>query len=154
MVLLILSIVSLIAVDSAANADAPLRAERAAREAAAAIRFARMRAWTDGTSYKVRFNIAAQTISVIDPANGNAVLAAPMAGDIMQINLSGKSDISGVAMAAAIVGSSSDPYDVTYSALGGTTNTGTITFTYGPITKVLQIGNVGDPIMVGDTRQP
>src|SRR3954452_22770705 len=98
MALLITAILSTIAVEAVSHTDAGLRAERAAREAVAAVRFARTRAMTDGTSYKVRFNVASKTISVIDPANSNAVLAAPMTGGVMQINLTGRTDVTGVTM--------------------------------------------------------
>jgi prepilin-type N-terminal cleavage/methylation domain-containing protein len=151
---LIISIIATIAVEAVTNSDAALRAERAAREAVTAIRFARMRAMADGTSYKVRFNVGAKTISVVDPANGNAPLAAPLAGGIFVINLSGKTDVANVAMACSIAGSASDPYDITFSPIGGTSNTGTVTFTYGQNTKVLTIPSVGDPTVVGDTRRP
>ena len=154
MVMLIAAILGTIAMGTVSHTEAGLRAERAAREAVSAVRFARTRALTDGTSYKVRFNVSARTITVIDPANSNAILSAPMAGGVMQINLSGRSDVSGVAMSPTIAGDTSDPYDVTFSALGGTSNSGTIAFTYGSITKTLQIPNVGDPILVGDSRKP
>jgi prepilin-type N-terminal cleavage/methylation domain-containing protein len=151
---MILGIVAAIGIEAVANTESNVRAERAAREAVMAIRFARSRAMTDGATYKVRFNVGAKTISVIDPANGNAVLAAPLSGSVMQINLSGSSDVANVLMTPVITGASSDPYDVSYSPTGGTTNSGTVTFTYGASTKQLQIPNVGDPILLGDTRKP
>ena len=153
MAMLILAITTVIALDSVSHADAGLRAERAAREAVALVRFARARAMTDSTTYKVRFNVGAKTISVIDPNNGNAVMAGPLAGGTMQISLS-NSEISGVTMSPSLAGAASDPYDVTFSSLGGTGNSGTITFTYGSVTKTLQVPSVGDPILVGDSRKP
>jgi len=152
--LLILSITTLIALDAVADTDANMRAERAAREAVSAVRFARTRAMTDATTYKVRFNVGAKTISVIDPNNSDAIMAGPLAGNLMQINLSGNSDVANVSMAVSIAGDASDPFDVIFNSLGGTSNSGTITFTYGSISKVLQIPNVGDPYLVGDSRQP
>ncbi len=151
---LIMSITATIAMEAVANTDAGLRAERAAREAVTAVRFARTRAMSDGTSYIVRFNVGAKTISVVDPNNSYAVLAAPIAGSVMQINLSGQSDVANVAMSPSITGDSTDPYDVTYTSLGGTANGGTVTFSYGASIKVLQIPNVGDPIIMGDARRP
>jgi Tfp pilus assembly protein FimT len=154
MAIFIMGILALIAVDAIADSDANLRAERAAREAVAAIRFARSRAMSDTTTYKVRFNVAGKTISVVDPANSDAVLAAPIKGNTMLLSLTGNSDIAGVTMACSLSGDSADPYDITYTGLGGTANSGTVTFTYAGISKVLQIPNVGDPILVGDTRKP
>jgi Tfp pilus assembly protein FimT len=151
---LIMAIVGALAVGQVSHSDAGLRAERAAREAVIAVRFARTRAMTDGTSYKVRFNVAAKTISVINPSASDAVLAAPMAGAVMQINLTGKSDVSGVTFSPTITGDTSDPYDVTFTPLGATSNSGTVSFTYGTMTKTLSIPNVGDPTLVGDTRKP
>ena len=154
MTMLILGITSMIALDFIANADAGLRAERAARDTVALMRFARTRAMCDGVTYKVRFDVANKTISAIDPNNSNAVLAGPMAGSVMQVNLSGRSDVSNVTMTPALAGDSTDPYDVAFSSLGNTSNTGTVTFTYGPLSKVLLIYNVGDPIIQGDSRKP
>jgi len=44
--------------------------------------------------------------------------------------------------------------EVTFTALGATSNSGTVTFTYGTVTKTLSIPNVGDPTLVGDSRKP
>ncbi len=151
---LILGITATIAIDAVANTDASLRAERAARETVAALRFARSRAMADGVKYIVRFNVAGKTISVVDPNNAYSVLAAPMPGSQMLLNLASNAEIANVAMTPAITGAATDPYDITYTPNGGTVNNGTITFTYGVSTKVLQVPNVGDPILVGDTRRP
>jgi prepilin-type N-terminal cleavage/methylation domain-containing protein len=154
MTMLILGITTVIAVDAVSRADSGLRAERAAREAVAAVRYARSKAIAETTPYKVRFNVAARTISVIDPSNGDAVLSAPLAGNLMQISLTGRSDISGVTMSASLAGDTTDPYDVAFTSIGGTANSGTITFTYGTTTRTLQIPNVGDPTLVGESRKP
>jgi len=149
----IISIISALAMGMLANTESGLRVERAARETAAAIRFARLHAMTEGVSYTVRFNVAGKSISVIDPSTGSAK-AAPVPGGSFQINLTGNSDVANVAMTPVISGDSTDPYDVVFSPAGGTRNGGTVTFSFGVNTQVLQIQNVGDPIIQGGTRQP
>jgi Tfp pilus assembly protein FimT len=151
-ILIILSVTAKLAVDSVGDADAGLRAERAARETAGAIRYARCKAMTDGVNYKVRFNVASKTISVVDTSN--TVVAAPVPGSSMLINLTGNSDVSGVTMSCSLSGDTSDPYDVIYWPAGGTSNSGTVTFTYGGKSRTLTIPGVGDPTIAGDTRRP
>jgi prepilin-type N-terminal cleavage/methylation domain-containing protein len=151
---LIMAIVSTIAVDVIADTEAQLRAERAAREAVIAIRFARARAMADGVPYIVRFNVGGKTISVVDPANAYAVLAAPTGGGQMLINFGTNRDVANVAMVPSLAGDATDPYDMTFRPNGGTANSGSVSFTYGARTKVLQVPNVGDPIIVGDPRRP
>ena len=66
-------------------------------------------------------------------------------GGTYVINFANQAETSGVRISGAMISNdATDPYRVTFSTLGGTSNNGYVTLTYGGVTKTVQIPLVGE----------
>jgi Tfp pilus assembly protein FimT len=145
-VVLILSILSVTAMDAIATFEANQRADRAARESLAAFRFAKGLAMSTGKKAKVVVDTTASTLSVFWQSNGTAYDTTAYATGMTTtgtwvLNMNNNRELVGTAI-------SLNPTTTTffeYNALGTSGQTGTVTFTYGTKTKSLVVSNVGDP---------
>ena len=144
LVLIILAITAVLGLDVLANTEASMRADRAAREALTAIKYARSLAVTTGGVYGVEFDTANARFQVFQ-ATGSNVVGQPMcAGATYVINLT-SAELKGTTMTATITGDATNPYDVTFAPLGTTTNSGTVVFTYAGYKRTVTIPTVGEP---------
>ncbi len=145
-VILILSIVYVMGMDTIATFEANQRADRAAREILAFFRFARQLAMTTGNNAKVQVNTAGNSFAVYLMSNGTTWDAAPYpqamaSGGTMKISLNTARELAGTTISV-------NPPATTafiYQPLGTCTATGTVTFTYATKTKSITIPAVGDP---------
>jgi prepilin-type N-terminal cleavage/methylation domain-containing protein len=144
--LLVLSIIAFLGADFIGDTEASLRSEHAAQEALGAVRYARMESITTGTSYTVRFDTSARTISVLD-SSLNVATQRLLAGGTFVIDLSNRRDLTGTTFTAAVTGDAANPYDVKFGPTGSTANPGTISFTYGNTSKNLIIPATGEPTL-------
>jgi type II secretory pathway pseudopilin PulG len=144
MVVVILGITATISVDYLAKTEAALRADRAAREAVTALRYARMMSVTTGGTYGVEFDTTNKRFQVFHTTGSNVVTQSLAGGGTYVINLT-NTELNGTTMTVTITGDATNPYDLTYNGLGSTTNTGTVVFSYGGYTKTVTIPAVGDP---------
>ncbi|MGN6368985.1 MAG: pilus assembly FimT family protein [Phycisphaerae bacterium] len=142
-VVLILAICATICMDAIGNTEATFRAERAAREAVTAIRYARMLSISANGTYGVRFSQSAGTFQVYQTTGTNVVPQAMSAGGTYVVKLS-QPELQGVTMSVTLANDTTDPFDLAYTA-GNTTNAGTVTFAYAGMRKTVTIPAVGDP---------
>ena len=145
-----MGIIANIGLDAISGSEANYRATRAAEQTVAALRYARLLAMSTGNSSGVEFNTALKTITVYTMINGTQTfVASPFTGSVggnYQINLAtNQQAVNGVAMAVSLPSDATNPYDCLYNALGATTNTGTINFTYSQGKRVVTIAAVADP---------
>lgn len=147
-VLVILGVSAKIAIDSMSSTDAGMRAERAAKECVTAIRYARSLAFTSGNTCGIRFNTSTKTFYVWQSNTPGTAMSTNLSGaGTYTVDLTNNRELTGVTMTCTLTGDTSNPYDLQYSTLGATANTGTIVFTYSGKTKTVTIPAVGDPTM-------
>lgn len=148
-VIVILGVCAKLVVGLLSESDAVMRADRAAKECVTAIRYARTLAFTSGNVCGVRFNTSTRTFSVWQNNTPGTAVTNPMAGNggSLVIDLANARELAGTTMTVSLSGDASNPYDLSYTALGATSNTGTITFTYAGKTKVVTVPAVGDPTL-------
>jgi prepilin-type N-terminal cleavage/methylation domain-containing protein len=144
MVMLVLAIAATIGLDALANTEAGLRSDRAAREAATAIKYARMLSVTTGGTYGVEFDTTNARFQVFQTTGSNVVPQPMEAGGTYVVNLSQR-ELAGTTMTVSLGGLTTNPYDLTYAAMGNASNSGTVVFTYAGVTKTVTIPAVGDP---------
>ena len=77
-VVTILAITAILGLDTISNTEASLRADRAAREALAALRYARMMAMTTGGTYGVEFDTTNKRFQVFQTTGTNVVTQSLM----------------------------------------------------------------------------
>ena len=142
-VLVVLAITATLGLDALGNTEARLRADRAAREAVAALRYARMMSMTTGGTYGVEFDTANKRFQVFQTTGSN-VVTQPLTGGTYVINLS-RTELAGTTMTCTITGDTTNPYDLTYGTLGATANNGTVVFSYAGYLRTVTIPKVGDP---------
>jgi type II secretion system protein H len=143
-VVLILAITATAGMDAIANTDATMRANRAGREVVAALRYARMMATTTGGVYGVEFDTTNKRFQVFKTTGSSVVNQTLTGGGTYVINLNSQ-ELMGNVMTVSIANDATNPYDLTYSAMGSTSNSGTVVFTYGGHTSTVTIPAVGDP---------
>jgi Tfp pilus assembly protein FimT len=147
-VLVILGVSAKIAVDSISSTDAALRADRAARECLTAVRYARSQAFTSGNTCGVRFNTSTKTFYVWRANTPGTAMSTNLFGNgTYTVDLTNNIELKGVTMTVTLSGASSNPYDLSFTTLGATSNTGTIVFTYAGKSKTVTIPAVGDPTL-------
>ena len=151
-VVLILAITAKMAVDVISSTEASMRADRAARETLAALRFARNLATTTGNVSGVEFDTAARKIKVYTMIGATQTwVSVPFAGSgksgLYQIDLAADREVSGVTLTVTIPSAAANPYDVAFNALGATRNTGTVKFNYSNTSKTLTITSLADPTL-------
>jgi Tfp pilus assembly protein FimT len=148
-VVVVLGIVANIGLDAISAADANFRADRAARETLAALRYARWLAMSSGNTCGVEFDTAQKKIKVYTLINGTQTWVTSPFGKSATylIDLANNSEVANVAMGVAIPSRAANPYDCAFTTLGSTVNTGTVTFTYGRGRKAVTIVPVGDPTL-------
>jgi prepilin-type N-terminal cleavage/methylation domain-containing protein len=147
-VVVILAITATIVLGFIADTDASLRADRAARECLTAFRYARALALTNGNTCGVRFDTTLKKFWVWQNATpATAVNNSLMPGGTYTVDLVNNREIAGVVATLAIPSDTTNPYDVQFTSLGATSNTGTVTFTYGGRTCIVTIPAVGDPTL-------
>jgi prepilin-type N-terminal cleavage/methylation domain-containing protein len=147
LVVLIVAITTTLCLDALSDTEAGFRADRAAREAVTAIRYARMLSVSTGSTYGVEFDKTAGTFDVYQPpatSGPNTVVPQAMASGGTYIVSLSQPELKGVAMSVTLAGQATNPYDLAYTN-GNTTNTGTLVFTYGSVRKTVAIPAVGDP---------
>ncbi|HUO10466.1 MAG TPA: GspH/FimT family pseudopilin [Phycisphaerae bacterium] len=144
MVLLILAIAATIGMDALANTEAGLRADRAAREAVTAIKYARTLSVTTGGTYGVEFNTATAQFQVFQTTGSNVVPQPMNAGGTYVVKLS-QAELAGTTITVSLTGLSTNPYDLTYAPLGTASSSGTVVFSCAGVTKTVTIPAVGDP---------
>jgi prepilin-type N-terminal cleavage/methylation domain-containing protein len=145
-VITILAIVGTLAADYAATSSNYMKADRAARECVTSIRAARTLAISTGNTCGVRFDTTAKTFQVFsNNTPGTAVSNSMAPGGTYVMNLTTNPEVAGVTMSVSLANDVSSPYDLQYTALGATSNSGTVSFTYGGRTRTVTIPAVGDP---------
>ena len=147
LVLLIIAIMTTICLDALSGTEATFRADRAAREAVTAIRYARMLSVSTGSTYGVEFDQTAKTFQVYQPpatSGPNTVVPQAMSSGGTYIVKLSQPELSGVAMSVTLAGQASNPFDLAY-ANGNTNNIGTVVITYASVRKTVTIPAVGDP---------
>ena len=148
LVVLIMSIIALLGIDSIADFEASQRADRAARETLAAFRYARSLAMTTGKSAKVSVSTANRTFSIYWMSNGSTWDASPVASGMTSsgqwvLNFDNSRELVGTDISLNPVATT----NFIYSALGTCGQTGTVTFSYAGKYKSLIVKNVGDPTL-------
>ncbi|MEI8196622.1 MAG: hypothetical protein WCI73_11990, partial [Phycisphaerae bacterium] len=101
-----------------------------------------------GNTCGVRFDTTAKKFWVWQ----NATPATPLStnltgGGTYLLDLVNTKEIAGVTMTVSIPTDATNPYDVQFTTLGATTNTGTVSFTYAGKTHTVSIPAVGDPTL-------
>ena len=145
-VILIMSIVSVLGMDTISEFEAGQRAQRASLEILAFFRYARNLAMTTGNNAEVKLDTVNNTFAVYLMSNGTSWDTTPYAqsmtsGGTMLINLNAERELSGVTMSVA-------PTTATafiYQPLGTCTVTGVISFTFGSKVSTVTVPAVGDP---------
>ena len=147
MVLLIIGIAAAVSADYISASEANARADRAARQAVIALRYARSLAVASGSSSGVEFDSTGKKIKVYTYVNAvQTFITDPLApNNLYTIDLANDREVANVTIAANIPTDTTNPYDISFNALGATKNVGTITFTFGHITKTLTIAALADP---------
>jgi Tfp pilus assembly protein FimT len=145
-VLLIMSIVSVLGIDTVATFEANQRADRAAREALGFFRYARTLALTTGKNSKVQIDTSAKTLSVYWMSNGtswdaNPVSVSFVSGGIMLLNFAHAPELKGTSFTVTPSGTTAFVFGPT----GACATAGTLQFTFGTKAKSLVIPSVGDP---------
>jgi Tfp pilus assembly protein FimT len=145
---LIIHIISGMVIVNVSGVQTSERLCRAGEEVIAAARYARMLAMTTGQIAGIEFDATTNQVRVFQGASATTAPNSMIPGGSYVINFNTRPEISGVRITAAtIVGSTSNPYRVTFGNLGGTNNTGPITLSYGFQSKIVQIPAVGDPTL-------
>lgn len=150
--LIILALVSKVVVDVISRTEANARADRAARETMAAIRFARNLAMTTGNSSGVEFNTTTNKVQVYTMISGTQTwVTAAFVGSgksgRYEIDLANDREVKGVTMTVTIATDTTNPYSVLFTPLGATKNTGTVRFNYSGTSKTLTIPALADPTL-------
>lgn len=143
-VVLIIAIAATVGLDVIGNTEAGMRADRAAREAVTALKYARMLAITNGGVYGVEFDVTNKRFQVYQTTGSTVVSQSLIQGGSYVINFS-RPELSGTTMTATITGDTTNPYDVAYTGMGNTSNSGTVVFSYGGYTRTVTIPAVGEP---------
>jgi Tfp pilus assembly protein FimT len=143
-VVVILAITATMSVDFLAKTESSLRADRAAREAVAALRYARTMSMSTGGTYGVEFDTTNKRFQVFQTTGSNVVKQSLTGGGTYIINLT-NTELNGTTMTATITGDATNPYDLTYNGLGSTSNNGTVVFSFGGYSKTVTIPCVGEP---------
>jgi len=146
-VILIAAICGTIALSAYSSTDAGYRPERAARELTTALRYARSLAMTTNAVCGVEIDTSLKQFRVyqVSGSNYNTVSQNMIGGGLYVVSLTTQKEIAGVTLTPSITGATTNPYQISYNALGATANSGTVTITYASRTKVLTIPSVGDP---------
>jgi len=144
-VVMIMSIVMSLGVQTIASFEANQRAERAARETLVAFRFARNLAMTTGKDSCVLFNTSSNSFSIYWKSNGTTwdatPIQQPLAPGNYTINYGTERELAGTTFAlnpAATV-------RFTYNGLGTCDSASTLALRFGSKSKTLSIVRVGDP---------
>ena len=150
LVLTIMAITATLAADVISTTESNQRADRAAREVVAALRFARNMAMTTGNTSGVEFDTTAKTAKVYTMINSvQTWVTVPFTGTGKSgqyiINFAGDREILGVTMTVSLPSDTTNPYDVTFNSLGATTNTGTVRFSYSVNYRTVNITALADP---------
>lgn len=146
-VVLIIAIAAALALSAYASTEAGMRPQRAAQEVIGALRQARHTAIATGRTCGVEFDTSTNQMRVYETINGNVSTLADSTrpGGVYVVNFNTSPDVAGVTFAASIAGDASNPYRVAFGPLGATSNTGTITLTYGGRSRQVSVPAVGDP---------
>jgi prepilin-type N-terminal cleavage/methylation domain-containing protein len=145
---LIIHIISGIVVVNVSNIQTSEKLSRAGEEVIAAARYARMLAMTTGQTAGIEFDSSTNQVRVFQGASVATAANSLIPGGFYILNFNTRSEVLGVrTTAATIVGSTTNPYRVTFGTLGGTNNTGSITLSYGSQPKIVQVPAVGDPTL-------
>jgi prepilin-type N-terminal cleavage/methylation domain-containing protein len=144
-VILIMSIVASLGVDTISTFEANQRAERAARESLTLFRYARYLALSTGKSSKVEIDATAGMLAVYWMSNGTSWDATPVthtmfSGGAMRMTLSSMKETAGTTMTVTPAGTTS----FIYGMLGSCGTAGTVKFSYGTKSKTLTIPSVGE----------
>lgn len=146
-VVLIAAIAGTIALTAYSSTDAGFRPERAARELTTALRYARSLAMSTNTTCGVEIDTSLKQFRVyqVVGASYNTVPQSLMGSGTYVVSMVTQKEIAGVTMTPAIVGSVTNPYQISFNSLGATANSGTVSITYAGRARVLSIPSVGDP---------
>jgi Tfp pilus assembly protein FimT len=145
---LIIHIISGIVVVNVSNIQTSEKLTRAGEEVIAAARYARMLAMTTGQNAGIEFDSSTNQVRVFQGASATTAANSLISGGSYILNFNTQSEVIGISISAAtIVGSTTNPYRVTFGTLGGTNNTGSITLSYGSQSKIVQVPAVGDPTL-------
>lgn len=142
---LIIQIISGMVMVNVSQVQTNERLARACEQIVLALRYARMQAMSTGQAGGVEFNIASNTVRVFQGASATTVNNSLISGGTYVINFANQGETSGVRLSAAMIANdATDPYRVTFGNLGGTSNNGYVTLSYGGATKTVQIPMVGE----------
>ena len=149
-VIVILAIAATLGADVISHTEATQRADRAAREVLAALRFARNLALTTGNISGVEFDTSAKNAKVYTMINSvQTWVTVPFTGSGKSgqylIDFVGDREITGVTLTVSLPSDTTNPYDVAFNSLGATLNTGTVKFSYSTCYKTLTITALADP---------
>jgi Tfp pilus assembly protein FimT len=142
---LIIQIISSMVMVNVSSVQSTERLTRAGEQIVLALRYARILAMSSNQPAGVEFDTSTNTFRVFQGASATTVSNALMPGGTYAINLNTQLDVSGVKISSALISNdTANPYCVTFGTLGGTTNNGYLTLTYGLHTKTVQIPLVGE----------
>jgi len=147
-VLLIMAICTSLSIDTIASFDSHQRAERAARNCMAFLRYARNLAMTTGYPAEVQINTSTGTFAVYSAKdtsgitwNSSPVSQSLISNGSMSITMSTRQDLYGTTMTVAPSGTTAFVFKQT----GSCGVAGTLTFSCAGVTSTLTIPAVGDP---------
>lgn len=145
---LIIHIISGMVMVNVSNVQTSERLVRGGQEVISAVRYARILAMTSGQNAGVEFDTSTNRVRVFQGTAATTATNSMIPGGSYILDFGTQSEISGIRIAgASIVGSTTNPYRVTFGTLGGTNNTGSITLSYGSQSKIVQMPAVGDPTL-------
>jgi Tfp pilus assembly protein FimT len=146
---LIIQIISSMVLVNVSSVQSTERLTRAAEQIVIAMRYARMVAMTSGQSAGVEFDKSGNSFRVFQGSSAVTASNALMSGGTYAVDFDTEPNLSGVTIYdVSIAGSSTNPYRVTFGNLGGTTNSGYITLSYGSNQKKIKVPLVGDASVV------
>jgi Tfp pilus assembly protein FimT len=147
-VVAIIGITSALASDLIGSTNSAIRAQQTAQECQTALTYARSLAITSGNTCGVRFDTNTQQFWVWQNATPATPLSTSFTGGATYLfDLVNTPAVAGVSMVVSIPTDAANPFDVQYTQLGATTNTGSVTFTYAGKTSTVTIPAVGDPTL-------
>ena len=142
---LIIQIISGMIMVNVSDVQTNERLARSCEQIVLALRYARVQAMSTGQPVGVEFNVSGNSVRVFQGPSATTVSDSMIAGGTYVINLNNQAETSGVRLSGAMISNdATDPYRVTFSTLGGTSNNGYVTLTYGGVTKTVQIPLVGE----------
>jgi Tfp pilus assembly protein FimT len=143
--ILIIHIISGMVMVNVSTIQTSEKLSRAGEQVVTALRYARTLSMTTGEPAGVEFNMTTNQIRVFQGVSATTVTNNLISGGQYVIDLPTQSEIAGVKITtASLVGNTTNPYWVVFGRLGGTTNNGSVTLTYGQQSKRVVIPLVGE----------